>query len=348
MKNNQKQNLLRLFSKNIDTKDLETLLQEDPDLQREYFELIRIKTLLGSLDALEFPIAENKKTNYWKTTGTFFLAAACLILVFGSFLFYQKRSQPEDIIAQPKATSGNCEQNAVSFYFIEIKTQENSYCDFLLKGSGEFKMRIFPNTNLQIVSSQNLIELKIQAGSFLFSSITKKEGVGVQVNGPHIRSQLLGTSLFIAVSPENEKVVLIEGEIQVITDAEKDPKGSILKSGYVAEIKNPDLNEEEKIQINKISPLEDSILQSQFDSMEKIHKNDQTSVYSKSDIGRIQNFQKFEQWSSQPYVKIKSNNGNTEEGYLIEIGEFYSVYSVQSGLIRFHKDSIREITTLRK
>ncbi|RHX86984.1 LIMLP_03685 family anti-sigma factor [Leptospira stimsonii] len=351
MKEDSMQKLPHFLDPNISKEDLAELLK-DPKMQREYFELIRIKTLLGSLDPKNFPISQKKTVIPWKRAGAFLLAAASFLIVFSLFLFYQKREESYKVIGNLKASHGNCEQSPSSDHRIGYQTKENSYCDLLLEGMGTFSIRIFPNTRMIVETSPENLKVSVLEGSILFSSVYKKEGITVEANSPHIRSILLGTSLFVSASQEKERIFLIEGSIQVgalgVTD---DSKSTLIKSGTLAETTNwieTSKPEEIQIQVNPISPKEESILLTQFDSMRRIRENQGFTDYQAGDLKSIEIVHESEKWSNRPYVQIKSSNGLVQEGYLIEIGDFYSIQTVDSGLIRMPKTSISEISTLRK
>ncbi|MBM9579027.1 hypothetical protein JWG45_17915 [Leptospira sp. 201903070] len=314
--------------------------------------MVRIKTQLGSLNPEDFPISPKPTLIPWKRTGALLTAAASVFVVFGIFFFYKIPNNSHKIAGTLKTSRGTCEQNESSDQRIGYRTVENSYCDLVLEGMGTFSIRIFPNTRMNMETSSDYLRINVQEGSALLSSIQRKEGITVQANSPHIRSTLLGTSLFISANADKERIFLIEGLIQVqALDVTEDSESTLVKSGSMAEAANWEESSkpnEIQIQISPISGKEESILQSQLDSMKRIRKSESPIEYESGDIKTIENLHEGEKWSSRPYVQIIKKNGTVHEGYLIEIGDFYSIQSIDSGLVRMPKASISEITTLRK
>ncbi|AOP33195.1 hypothetical protein A0128_04585 [Leptospira tipperaryensis] len=351
MKEDPKQSLLRALDPKTSKEEFAELMK-DPILQREYFEIIRMKSLLSSLKPEDFTVAPKSFVIPWKRTGAFFLAAASILIVFGIFYFYKITNDSYKVAGNLKVSHGVCEQNESSDHWIGYQTKENSYCDLILEGMGTFSIRIFPNTRFITETSPNNLRINIQEGSILLSSVHKKEGIVVEANSPHIRSILLGTSLFITANKDKERIFLIEGSIQVeALGATEETKSILVKSGSIAE--TADWNETSKpdelrIQINSISAKEESILQTQFDSMKQIRESKDFIGYKTEDIKSIETVHEREKWSNRPYVQIMLKNGTVQEGYLIEIGDFYSIQTIDSGLIRMPKTSISEISTLRK
>ncbi|MGJ4751844.1 LIMLP_03685 family anti-sigma factor [Leptospira kmetyi] len=354
MKDRSKENLLHLFSDGDRSKELPEELKNDPEALREYFDLIRVKTLLSSLDPKDFPIPQKVSAISWqKKTGAFLLAAASLLIVFGTFLYYQMREDSYKIVLNKKASQGICEQIQIGNE-IQLQTQENSTCDLGLNGQGEFSIRAFPKTRFTVKSDSQTLKIEVREGSILFSSVSKREGSVVEVNSPHIRSVLLGTSLLVSANPDKEKIVLIEGriEVQILNSLNASEKPIAVEPGFIAEATNigeaNDPSQTYRISINKMSPKEESALQSQLDSVRRIREGNSPKEYDKADLDSIENIRNSESWSSRPYVQITTNDGKIKEGYLTEIGDFYSIYTIDSGLIRIPKSSIVEMSTLRQ
>lgn len=351
MKEDSKQNLTRALDPKTSKEEFAELMK-DPALQREYFEIIRMKTILSSLSPDDFPIQSKTSSIPWKKTGAFLVAAAGVFIVFGIFYFYKVQKSDLTVTSNLKATHGICEQNTSLDHRIGFQTKENSYCDLVLEGMGAYSIRIFPSTRLIVETDSENLKFNLIGGSILFSTVQKKEGVTVETNSPHIRSVLLGTSLLITANSDKERFFLIEGSIQVeALGVTGNSKPTLIKSGSVAETAN--WNESSKpediqIQINSISPKEESILRTQFESMKRIQKSEDFLGYKAEDLKSIETVHEGEKWSNRPYVQIKSTNGSVQEGYLIEIGDFYSIQTIDAGLIRMPKTSISEISTIRK
>ncbi|MBM9499083.1 hypothetical protein JWG44_02295 [Leptospira sp. 201903071] len=349
MKEDPKENLTRALDPKTSKEEFAELMK-DPSLQREYFEIIRMKTLLSSLNPEDFPIVPKSTVIPWRRAGAFLTAAASLFIIFGIFFFYKVQNNSYKVAGILKVSRGICEQNESSDHRIGYQTKENSYCDLVLEGRGTFSIRIFPNTRFIVETSPDHLKLNVQEGSLLLSSVHKKEGITVEANSPHIRSILLGTSLFISANPDKERIFLIEGLIRVqALGVTEEGKSILVKSGSIAETANLDESSQPtEIQVSPISSKEESILQSQFESMKRIRESKTAIEYETKDIKSIENVHEREKWSNRPYVQIKEKNGIVHEGYLIEIGDFYSIQTIDSGLIRMPKTSISEISTIRK
>ncbi|TGM96917.1 LIMLP_03685 family anti-sigma factor [Leptospira yasudae] len=350
MKEKSKQILLHLFSNSSDLEKHSKDLINDSEAQKEYFELMRVKTLLSSLDPNQFPIPPKSVISPWKKTGAFLLAAASLFFVFGIFLFYQMREDSYKIEVNMKASRGTCEQNAPSNSQIELATKNQSYCDLTLDGLGTFSLRLFPNTLTSIESKGKTLRISVHSGSLLFSSVHKPEGISVEVNSPHIRSVLLGTSLLVSAIPDKERILLIEGKIEVQSiNTTETGKVIHMDAGSIAERTiDSSQNAPTTIQIGPLSAKEESVLRSQLDSLQKIRENKSLNEYEPKDLDSFQRIEESEQKSSRPYVQITTNDGKIKEGYLIEIGDHYTISTIDAGQIRIPRSAIVEMSTLRK
>ncbi|RHX94291.1 hypothetical protein DLM76_09350 [Leptospira yasudae] len=350
MNEKSKRILLQLFSNSSSAEKHSEDLINDSEAQREYFELMRVKTLLSSVDPNQFPIPPKNRISPWKKTGAFLLAAASLFVVFGIFLFYQTREDSYKIAVNLKASQGICEQNAPSNSQIELATKNQSYCDLTLDGLGTFSLRLFPNTLTSIESKGKTLRISVHSGSLLFSSVRKQEGISVEANSPHIRSVLLGTSLLVSAIPDKERILLIEGKIEVqsINAAET---GEVIRmdAGSIAESAiDSSLNAPTAIQIGPLSAKEESVLRAQLDSLQKIRENKSLNKYEPTDLDSFQKIEESEQKSSRPFVQITTKDGRIKEGYLIEIGDYYTISTIDAGQIRIPRSSIVEMSTLRK
>lgn len=355
MKEHSKENLLHLFLDLENSANLPETLKNDPEALREYFDLMRVKALLSNLDPKDFPVPQKIPTISWqKKTGAFLLAAASLFVVFGIFLFYQTREDSYKIVLSQKASQGICEQTQDANGQIRLQTAENSVCDLSLNGLGEFSIRAFPKTRFTAKSDSRNLKIEVEEGSILFSSVSKEEGTKVEVNSPHIRSVLLGTSLLVSANPDKERIVLIEGniEVQTLNSSNALEKAVAVEPGFIAEATNTSEAADSpltyRISINKMSAKEESVLQSQLDSVRRIHEGKSSKEYDKADLNSIENIRNSERWSSRPYVQITTNDGKIKEGYLTEIGDFYSIYTIDDGLVRIPKSAIVEMSTLRQ
>ncbi|MDV6237288.1 hypothetical protein CH379_016770 [Leptospira ellisii] len=350
MKQDPQENLLRLIQ-NSGEEDLNELLS-DPDTKKEFFEYLRMKTLLSSLNPSDFPMPTTvirPPVSLWKKTGVFVLAAASLFFVFGLFFFYQKNGQKAELVTIEKARQGACEKTAQEDGTVLYHTRENSYCDLRMEGLGEFSIRILPETFLRMESRGENLDFVLQSGSALFSTIRKKEGSVVTVHSPHLRAVMLGTSVFISASPSKERIVLIEGSLRLEPTAGSSATTIRLEKGSIAEaINNDETGNWNEPKIQKLSDIEESVLQEQFESMNSIQQNSVGRNYRSLELQKIQQIRESEKWSDRPYVRITLQNGKTKEGYLIEIGDYYTIQSIDSGVIRMSRASIQEISTLRQ
>ncbi|TGK34453.1 hypothetical protein EHQ12_01305 [Leptospira gomenensis] len=350
MKKDSHENLLRLIQNSGDA-DLNEILS-DPEAKKELFDYLRMKRMLSSLDPSDFPVPTTvlrPPISLWKKTGAFVLAAASLFFVFGLFLFYHKNEEKISLVTIEKARQGRCEKTAQENGAVVYQTVENSYCDLRLEGFGEFSIRILPETVVRMESRNEELNFIVQTGSALFSTIRKKEGSIVSANSPHLRAVMLGTSIFISASGSKERIVLIDGALRLEPSQANSANGIRLEKGSIAEAtNNGETGNWNEPKIQKLSETEESVLREQFESMNSIQRNIVEHEYRPLELQKIRKIKESEKWSDRPYVRITLQNGDTKEGYLIEIGDSYSIQPIDSDVIRINRSSIQEISTLRQ
>jgi thiamine phosphate synthase YjbQ (UPF0047 family) len=333
--------LVRTFDSNITPSELAEILK-DPQIRKDYFELMFIKTKLKELPKNDFPIPYFPATIAWKKMAPLLVAAASIFIVFTTFVWFNFFENTNEPYSRVVKSHGKCLQVIESKELVRYLTNENSFCDIEIIKHGKFSMRVFPNTTAKLSTNEKQLTLSIDSGSILFSSIEKEKNVNIEVHANHLRSILLGTSLYIKVTPLKEMISLVEGSLLVMADNHAEDRSKKINAG--------DLIQYDPVPENPISLKTGKLSKKEVESIKNLsgHFGSTGSEnLSTSELETLSNFEKSNDYHDYPYVLIYDFEGNQVEGYLIELGDYYTLFSTGSGKLRMERAKVKQMETIR-
>lgn len=343
---NRRSNMQRAIANEMTRSELIQFLS-DPKSKKEFFELMKLKIQIGSLNATRNdadPFRSDEKKRNILYSRNLFLAAACILLLSAlAFYFRFFTSDKNEFEIMKSVTTGQCNVT-INREKIILRSGKNSYCDYMIEGELGLTLRILPDSVFSASKTGDEVNLNLSSGTVLFTTIKKKTSLKVRLKVETMSSELLGTTLVLIADPHYKKyqIIVLEGVIRVEPSDSTKPKVDVLTGYSVLKNETSQSAAPQEIEIVKTNSDEFTKYQALSEDSQKIlnenfiHHNESTNPLITSDASENSH-------ASVPIYRITLKNKKVYSGTIEETDRFYLLVDKEGNRIEIEKENIIEL-----
>ncbi|WP_173380641.1 LIMLP_03685 family anti-sigma factor [Leptospira mayottensis] len=341
---NRRSNMQRAIANEMTRSELIQFLS-DPKSKKEFFELMKLKIQIGSLNANRKyldPLQSHEKKRgilYFRNS---FLAAACVLLLSALAFYFRFFTWNQNEFEITKSvTTGQCNVTMDKEKII-LRSGKNSYCDYTIVGDFGLTLRILPDSVFSASKRGDEINLDLKSGTVVFTTIKKKTSLKVRLKVETISSELLGTTLVLIADPHYKKyqIIVLEGAIRVQSFDSTKPNVDVLTGYSVLKNETSQPTVRQEIEVVKTDSDEFTKYEALSEDSKKTlnenftHHNKMTSSLITPDTSND---------SHQVIYRITLKNKKVYSGTIEETDRFYLLVDKEGNKIEIEKENIIEL-----